>query len=149
MKALTVVYAILIILILSSLPVLASSSAVLQVSATIRPWVTFNAVQHLYSYRVTAVDLERGYVDLAGSITLEMKTNIRRDISVKFSSESGERILFRESAGGSFFENEYTLYPDLRSPMEVISRKIDSRIILTANTKEGVYPLNVFMSPEI
>jgi hypothetical protein len=149
MKSSTVVYAILMILFLSGLPALAASSAVLQVSATIRPWVAFKAVQHLYSYRVTTADLQRGYVDLAESITLEIKTNIQRDISVKFSSESGERILFRESAGGNFFENEYTLYPDRRSPAEAISRKIDSRIMLTTNSKEGVYPLNVAMLPEI
>ena len=149
MKSLTVVYATLMILILSSLPGLAASSAVLQVSATIRPWVTFKAVQHLYSYRVTAADLQRGYVDLDRSITLEIRTNIRRDIPVKLSSESGERILFRDSAGGSFFENEYRLVPDHQSPAEAISRKIDSRIMLTSNSKEGEYPLNVSMSPEI
>jgi hypothetical protein len=149
MKSWTVIYAILIISILSSTPGLAASSAILQVSATIRPWVTFKAVQNLYSYRVTTADLQRGYVDLAGSITLEVKTNIQRDIPVKFSSENGENILFRESAGGSFFENEYRLYPDHRSPMEVISLKIDSRIMLTNNSKEGVYPLSVSMSPEI
>ena len=149
MKSLTVVCAILMIFTLSSSPSLAASSAVLQVSATIRPWVTFSAVQHLHSYRVTSADIQRGYVDLAGSITLEIKTNINRDISVKFSSEGGERVLFRESAGGSFFENEYRLYPDRRSPMEVVSRKIDSRIMLTNNSKEGEYPLTVSMSPEI
>lgn len=149
MKSLTVVYAILIILILSSLPGLAASSAVLQVSATIRPWVSFKAVQHLYSYKVTAADLQRGYVDLDGSITLEIKTNIKRDISVRFSSESGDRILFRDSAGGGYFENEYRLPPEHRSPAETVSRKIDSRIMLTASSKEGVYPLNVSMSPEI
>lgn len=149
MKSFTAVCAMLTILTLSSSPGLGASSAVMQVSATIRPWVTFNAVQHLHSYRVTAADIQRGYVDLAGSITLEIRTNINRDISVKFSSENGERLLFRESAGGSFFENEYRLNLDRQSPMEVVSRKIDSRVMLTSNSKEGEYQLNVSMSPDI
>lgn len=149
MKPVGVVIAILITLILSALPAQAASSAVMQVSATIRPWVVFNAVQHIYSYRVTSIDLERGYVDLAGSMTLDIKTNISKDISVRFISENGERILFKESTGETFFENEYTLSPDRRTPGETISRKIDSRIILTNNSKEGVYALNVSMLPEI
>jgi hypothetical protein len=141
------IYIILMILVLSSLPCLAASSAVLQVSATIRPWVEFKAVQHMYSYRITAADLRRGYVDLAGSISLEVRTNIPRDISIRFSSENGERILFRESAGGSFFENEYRLYPAHLSAMETIIRKIDSRIMLTANSIRSTCPCHPKSEP--
>lgn len=149
MKSLSAICVILIILTLSSLPGQAASSAVMQVSATIRPWVSFNAVQNMHSYKITAADLQRGYVELAGSITIEMRTNVDRDIPVRFTSEGGEKILFRESNGGAFFENEYRLNPDRQIPRQVIRRNIDSRIILTSNSKEGEYPLNVFMTPEI
>jgi len=149
MRFLRVSFAILAAIFIFNSPCQAASSAVMQVSATIRPWVIFNAVQHFYSYKVTSVDLQRGYVDLVGSITLDIKTNIRKEISVKFNSGNGERVLFKESAGGSFFENEYTLHPDSQRPGENISRKIDSRIMLANNSKEGVYALSVSMSPEI
>lgn len=149
MKPLRLFIAILSTLILSALQVQAASSGIMHVSATIRPWVVFSGVQHIYSYTVTSADLQRGYVDLAGSLTLDIKTNINKDISVKLDSENGERILFKESAEGSFSESKCTLHPDSHRPGELISRKIDSRIMLAKNMKEGVYPLNVSMSPEI
>lgn len=140
---------VILILTLFSLQGQAASSAVLQVSATIRPWVSFNAVQNMHSYKITAADIQRGYVELPESITIEIKTNIDRDIPVRFTSEGGERILFRESAGGAFFENECWLNSVRQVPMQVISKKIDSRIILTKNSREGEYQFNVFMTPEI
>lgn len=149
MRALRVSFAILVAIILFNSPCQAAASAFMQVSATIRPWVVFNAVQHIYSYNITAADLQRGYVDVAGSITLDIKTNIRKEISVKFTSETGEKILFKESTGGSFFAGEYTVDPGSQRPGDVIIRKIDSRIMLANNSKEGVYALSVSMSPEI
>lgn len=149
MRTLKVSLAILVAIILFNSPCQAASSAVMQVSATIRPWVVFNAAQHIYSYNVTSDDLQRGYVDVVGSITLDVKTNIKKEISVIFASETGERILFKESGEGSFFESEYTMHPDTHRPGELISKKIDSRILLANNAKEGIYELNISMSPEI
>lgn len=149
MKTLFAICIMLSILTLSSPQGFAASSAFMQVSATIRPWASFSAVQNMHSYRVTAVDLRRGYVELAGVITVEIKTNIERDIPVRFTSEGGEKIFFRESAGGAFFESECRLVPDRVVPMQVTRKFIDSRIMLTSTSKEGEYPLNVSMTPEI
>lgn len=149
MKSLSALFLILVILALTNLQCFAASSTFMQVSATIRPWVSFRAVQNTHSYRVTATDLRRGYVELVGVITVEIKTNIERDIPVRFTSEGGEKILFRESTGRAFFENECRLIPDRLVPMQITRKKIDSRIILTGNSREGEYPLNVFMTPEI
>ena len=149
MKSLSSICIIIFLLTLSIAQGFAASSAVMQVSATIRPWVSFSAVQNMHSYRVTAADLKRGYVELVGVITVEIKTNIERDIPVRFTSGAGEKILFRESTGGAFFENECRLLPDRLVPIQVTLKKIDSRIMLTSNSREGEYPLNVFMTPEI
>ena len=149
MKSLSAICTVLLILTLTSPQGFAASSTFMQVSATIRPWVTFRAVQNMHSYRVTAADLRRGYVELVGVITVEIKTNIERDLPVRFTSEGGEKILFRESTGGAYFENECRLMPERLVPMQVTRKMIDSRIMLTSNSREGEYPLNVFMTPEI
>lgn len=149
MKPLRLIIAILSTLILSVSQVQAASSGIMHVSATIRPWVVFNGVQHIYSYSVTSADLQRGYVDLPGSITLDIKTNLNKEVTVNIDSENGERILFKESTAGSFSESKYTLNPVSHRPGELITRKIDSRVMLAKNMKEGVYALNVSMSPEI
>lgn len=149
MRHLRVYFAMLIAIILFNSPSQSASSAVMQVSATIRPWVVFNAEQHVYRYSVTTTDIQRGYVDLPGSITVDIKTNISKEISVRFDSVNSGKILFKESTTQESFENEYTIRPDIHHPGELISKKIDSRVMLAKNIKEGVYELNVSMSPKI
>lgn len=149
MKSFPLACVIASIMALLSQQCLAASSAVLTVSASIRPWVSFNAIQNVHSYRVTDADLQRGYVELTGSITVELKTNIDRDIPVRITSEGGEKILLRVDSGGDFIENECRLNPARQVPMQSIRRKIDSRIMLTSDSRVGEYYFNVYLTPEI
>ena len=130
-------------------PAFAATSARLHVSATVFPFVSFNAAQHIATYQVNSEDLRRGYVDLPNAITVSFRTNISGGVPVFVDNWGGGRILIRESGTGSYQESSFTLNTAGSRPNSFISKKFDSRIILPADAREGVYSLNISMTPAI
>ena len=69
-------------ILLAANPTFAATSARLQVSATVLPFVSFNASQHVTAYQVTSDDMKRGYIDLPNAITVNIKTNLNGEVPV-------------------------------------------------------------------
>ncbi len=130
-------------------PAFAATSASIHVSATVLPFVSFNAAQHVATYQVSSEDLRRGYVDLPNAITVNVRTNMSGGVPVFVDNWGGGRILVKESGTGNFQENSFTLNTAGYRPNSLISKHYDSRIILPADAREGVYPLTISMSPAI
>jgi hypothetical protein len=137
------------VMMLGSYPAIAATSARIQVTATVLPYVNFNAAQHVLTYHVNSQDLKRGYVDLPKVITVNLKTNIKGGVPVFVDSFCGGRLMIRESGTGNFKENSFTLDTAGFLPNTMISKNYDSRIMLPADAREGVYSFNITMTPAI
>jgi hypothetical protein len=120
----------------------ASSSAVVHVQATIRPWLKFSATQPAGSYRVTAEDIRRGHVDLPQAITISMQTNIREEIRFDVSSVGLERLMVRDGAALADVVRLAGTHPSV-----LVTRSLDMRIVLPPDAREGTYPLQVALAP--
>lgn len=131
-------------------PTLASSSATLQVSANVLPFVSFQAIQHVSSYRVSEEDIKRGYVDLPASMTVKVRTNLRAGVPVFFEGTAGGKVLIRESGETHFVDQSFTLDTDSYSPNTPISKRYDFRVLISGDAKDGgTYPLAISMAPTI
>lgn len=130
-------------------PCFAASSATLQVSATVLPFVSFHAVQHVASYRVNGDDIKRGYVDLPASVTVKVRTNLAAGVPVAFESTGEARVLIRESGRSDFAAGFFTLDTGNYRPNTPISKSYDFRVLLPSESKDGTYPLNISMAPTI
>jgi hypothetical protein len=127
----------------------AAPLAKLYVSATVAPFVSFNAVQNVTTYRVNSEDIQRGYLDLPNAITVKVKTNLGAGVPVTVENFGGARVLIKESGRSVFEGDTFTVNTgDYRSNTQ-ISKNYDSRIVLTADAKEGDYPLIISMTPSI
>lgn len=127
----------------------AATSAELQLSATVLPFVSFNAVQHVASYRVNSDDIKKGYVDLPNSVTVKVRTNLGTGVPVTVENSAGGNVLIRESGGADFQGNMFTMDTAGHRPNTPISRSYDFRILLSADAKDGTYPLAISMAPAI
>jgi hypothetical protein len=139
----------LAVMLFGTCPAFATTSARLHVSATVLPFVNFNASQHVAVYHVNSQDLKRGYVDLPNVITVNLRTNVKNRVPVIVDSLCGGRLLIRESGTGNFQENSFTLDTAAYRPNSLISKNYDSRIVLPADAREGVYTFNITMTPAI
>jgi hypothetical protein len=136
-------------LLLVTSPCLAANSANLLVTATVLHYVSVNAAQHVTTYRVRSEDLKRGYIDLPNSLTVTVRTNVNGEVPVIVDSWGSGRILVKESGTGSFSGNSFTLNTAGHWSGAMISKNLDSRIVLPSDAQEGVYPLTVSMTPAI
>lgn len=142
--------AYIITLLLSGAPsAFAASSATLQVSATILPFVSFQAVQHVATYQVGSADIKRGYIDLPGSLTVNVRTNVAAGVPVVFENLAAGRILIRESGRNDFREGFFTLETGNHRPNTPISKRFDFRVLIPGDAKDGTYPLTISMAPTI
>jgi len=130
-------------------PAFAASSATLQVTATVLPFVSFQAVQHVATYRVNGDDIKRGYVDLPASVTVNVRTNIAAGVPVAFESAGDAKILIRESGRGEFADGFFTLDTGNYRPNTPISKRYDFRVLIPSEAKDGTYPLAISMAPTI
>lgn len=121
----------------------AATSARLHVSATVPPYVSLNATQRITSYQVRSEDLQRGYVDLPGAVTVTVKSNLSGGVPIMVDNGGAGRVLLRESGPGSFAEGSLTLATAGFLPYTVITKNLDSRIMLPADAREGVYPFAI------
>ena len=136
-------------ILLVSNPTFAATSARLQVTATVLPFVSFNVTQHVTAYQVKSEDLVRGYIDLPNSITVNVKTNLNGGVPVIVDNWGSNRLLVKESGTENFSDSSFTLNTTGFRPNTLISKNFDSRIILPADAQEGVYPLVITMTPTI
>ena len=151
MKPLKTLHIVIVfaIMMASSYPVFAATTARIQVTATILPYVNFNAAQHVATYHVGSQDLKRGYVDLPNVITVNLRTNVKGGVPVFVESMCEGRLLIKESGTGNFQESSFTLNTAGYRPNTTISKNFDSRIVLPADAREGVYTFNISMTPAI
>ena len=125
----------------------ASSSAVIKVSATVLPYMKLHAHQRVALYQVTAVDLERGYVDIPDSATVRIRTNENKTVGVTVSNEGPERILVREAGSAAFHGTDGPLVIGRPQKGIDITRNLDFRLILPKGAKEGLHTLNIAINP--
>ena len=140
---------IAVAVILASNPTFAATSARIQVSATIIPFLSFHAAQHVMTYQVKSEDLIRGYIDLPNAITVNIRTNLNGGVPVMVDNWGVGKVLIKESGTENFSEGSFTLNTIGIRPNTLISKNFDSRIVLPADATEGVYPLSITMSPTI
>jgi hypothetical protein len=137
------------VMLFGTYPAFAAASAKLHVSATVLPFVSFNAAQHVATYQVNGEDLKRGYVDLPNAITVNVRTNVNGGVPVFVDNWGAGKVLVKESGTGNFVESSFTLNTAGYRPNSLISKNFDSRIVLPADAREGVYQLTISMSPAI
>lgn len=146
----TMLLALIIVMALSGADAaFAAPSATLQVSANVLPFVSFNAVQHVTSYQVKSDDIKRGYIDLPASMTVSVRTNMNAGVPVFFENAGGASVLIRESGRTDFIDQLFTLNTDNYRPNTPISKRYDFRVLLSADSKDGTYPLMISMAPTI
>ena len=124
----------------------ATSTASLQISVTVRPWLKFKAEQSVQMYRVTSEDIRRGYVDVPASASVTVSTNERRPVTITAAANDEQTILIRESGAANFSQSAGVSVP---TPGAETVKELDCRIMLAQNTKEGSYPLVVALAPQM
>lgn len=127
----------------------AASSTLLRVSAQVMPMVILSAEQHILTYRVEKADLLRGYLDLNQAMTVHLKTNVRREITIALVTGGNERIMVKESGTVRFADASITLSPERHAVNEPISRQVDCRVMLSDSIAEGEYILQVNLAPAL
>lgn len=137
------------VMLISASPAFDGTSARIQVSATILPYVNFNAIQHVATYHVGSEELKRGFVELPNAITVNVRTNVSGGVPVIVDNWGVGSILVKESGTMNFQGGSFTLATAGYRPNSPISKNFDSRIVLPADAREGVYPLNITMTPAI
>ncbi|MFZ3208872.1 MAG: hypothetical protein WA140_08555 [Geobacteraceae bacterium] len=127
----------------------ATGSARLQVGATVLPFLSFNAAQHVTSYNVRSEDILRGYIDLSHSMTVNIRTNLNGVVPVMIENWGEGKVLVKESGTGNFTDSSFILNTSGNKTGTMISKNYDSRIILPPDAREGVYTLSISMTPAI
>jgi hypothetical protein len=126
-----------------------AGSTRLQVSATVLPFLSFNAAQHITAYQVRSEDLQRGYVDLSHSMTVNIRTNLNGGVPVVIENWGQGKVLVKESGTGNFSDSSFILNTAGSKTGAMISKNYDSRIILPPDAHEGTYTLAISMTPAI
>lgn len=121
----------------------AATSAKLHLTATVPPYVSLNATQRITSYQVRSEDLQRGYVDLPGAVTVTVRSNLSSGVPIVVDNGGIGQVLLRESGLGTFADGSFTLNTAGFLPYTVITKNLDSRIVLPADAREGVYPFAI------
>lgn len=126
-----------------------AGSTRLQVSATVLPFLSFNAAQHVTTYQVHSEDLQKGYVDLSNSMTVNIRTNLNGGVPVVIENWGQGKVLVKESGAGNFSGSPFILDTAGCKTGAMISKNYDSRIILPPDAHEGAYTLAISMTPAI
>ena len=138
-----------IILVLGAPLCSAAASAKLHLSATVTPFLSFNAIQNVTTYQINSEDIKRGYVDLPNAITLQVRTNLNAGVPVMVENSGTAKLLFKESGRSGFAGNAFTVDSASYRFNTPIRKSYDSRIILSTDAQEGSFPLLLFITPAI
>jgi hypothetical protein len=124
-------------------------SAKIHITATVLPFVSFNAIQNIRTYWVDNNDIKRGYIDIPNSVTVNVRTNLNAGVPVIIEHPEGSRVLVRESGRADFVADTFTLNASDYLPNTPIRKNYDFRILLSTDVKDGAYPLIITMAPAI
>jgi hypothetical protein len=75
MKKYTIIISIIFILISAGHASSETTSSILNVSATVLPYVKYSVQNQKGSFEVTEEDIDRGYLDISDALTINVKTN--------------------------------------------------------------------------
>jgi hypothetical protein len=124
----------------------AMSTATVQVSVAIQPWLKFSVEQRLSSYTITPADVRQGYVDLKGAAAVNIRTNEKREIMLHVDSPDGGALLIKDGAAADFVGMGVPINLGRQAPGVPATRQIDCRVLLPAGARVGTYPLSLAVS---
>jgi len=119
-----------------------AASTSVRVSARILPWLNVTATPLISSYRVDAEAIQRGFIDLPNSLSIQLSTNLRSDIDLSLESFGPERIVI---GNGTYSGSDMIRFAALASNMPT-TRAVDLRVILPQGIAQGDYPLQLNVS---
>jgi hypothetical protein len=131
---------LLLIPMLTTSPAHAASTSV-RVTARVLPWLNVSAIPHVSSYRVDAEDIQRGFVDLPNSLSIQLATNLRSDIDLSLSSFGPERVLVGSANSGSDI-----IRIEAQASNLPVLHEVDLCVILPSDIEQGNYPLQLNIS---
>lgn len=126
-----------------------TAATAINVRANVLPWVKYDTVQHVSSYTVRREDISRGYVDIPGAVTVNIRTNVRKDVAVRAEHDQGRQLLLRASGMQGSAQSVSTIDTSGHGRGEMITQRLDARVILPSETKEGIHSLVIPLSLEI
>jgi hypothetical protein len=132
---------LLVVPMLSPSPANAASTSV-RVSARILPWLNVTATPLISSYRVDAEAIQRGFIDLPNSLSIQLSTNLRSEIDLSLESFGPERVVV---GNGSNSGSDMIRFAALAGTMPT-TRAVDLRVILPQGIAQGDYPLQLNVS---
>jgi hypothetical protein len=94
------------------------------------------------SYRVDAEAIQRGFIDLPNSLSIQLSTNLRSEIDLSLESFGPERVVV---GNGSNSGSDMIRFAALASTMPT-TRAVDLRVILPQGIAQGDYPLQLNVS---
>ena len=132
-------------LLLLSVPSLNASSATVLISATVLPWVNMDVRQHQKNYTVAQNDIERNYIDIPYSATVEIETNVSVLLLTLLTSGSEQIVV--SISGENRFENtlEISLTENEKYARH-ITRDLDFRVLLNRDSQIGIQALDAWIS---
>ncbi len=132
---------LLVVPMLSPSPANAASTSI-RVSARILPWLNVTATPLISSYRVDAEAIQRGFIDLPNSLSIQLSTNLRSDIDLSLESFGPERVVV---GNGTSSGSDMIRFAALASNVPT-TRAVDLRVILPQGIEKGDYPLQLNVS---
>ncbi|HKJ03972.1 MAG TPA: hypothetical protein VJ974_00135 [Geopsychrobacteraceae bacterium] len=136
---------LVLILLLISVGSLNASSATVLVSATVLPWVNMDIRQNQKNYTVSPDDIERNYIDILSSATVDVETNVSVLILTLVSSD-GEQIVASISGENRFDNTLKIALTENEKYANHITRDLDFRVILDRDSQPGTHDLNAWLS---
>jgi hypothetical protein len=125
----------------------ASDSRTVSLQLTIHPYLQFKSEQLVHSYTIKSEDIHRGYIDLAETATITIRTNDPHPIAVTATGEGRETILLVEH-GISVQPGTASAIISDHLPGQLITKTFGCRIILSSGTRTGTYPLQMILTPQ-
>jgi hypothetical protein len=119
-----------------------ATSTSVRVSARILPWLNVTATPLISSYRVDAEAIQRGFIDLPNSLSIQLSTNMRSDIDLSLESFGPERIV----VGNGINSGSDMIRIAPIASNTPITRAVDLRVILPQGIAQGDYPLQMNLS---
>jgi hypothetical protein len=124
-----------------------AASAVVQVQATIQPYLRFAVEQQHHSFEVGEQDVRRGYVDLPQSLHIAIRTNAPDRVTVDVACSDHPIIVLsqRQAEGG----HDVTFEAAELHANQLVSKSVDLRVLLAPEMAQGTYPLLLDLSPRV
>jgi mannitol/fructose-specific phosphotransferase system IIA component (Ntr-type) len=118
-----------------------AASAQLKVSATVLPYTTMNVQNRAQMLTVTDADVSRGYVDIVGGSSIEVKSNSRGGYYLSFECfDPAFRQVRIDGLGKSATIGAGSGIVPMAMDGRVVRIDLSYRFILSENVRPGAYP---------